>query len=211
MVPSPRPRRISAIRSIFSSSVMALMNPVISRTTGSPPSSSSTSTMLSSAPFDPESGSDAPSLTSNSRVFSIKKRTFSAEIANSGIGALPGPCVPRQRAGWRDDPLRGLTETSIFASEETEMREMPDALDRGQGQNHQNRRTGDDRQHTIYPAAGHQRRNPEIALAHSRFRHRGGPAQNVDPLAGGGDALAPDRGRYRSGQRQGRPLGADLE
>src|SRR5216683_6699015 len=64
---------------------MALMKPVISRATGSPPSSSSTSIILSSAPFDPESGSVAPSLTSNSRVFSIKNPTLSAEIASSGI------------------------------------------------------------------------------------------------------------------------------
>jgi hypothetical protein len=88
MVPSPRPSRISATRSICSSSVMALMKPVISRTTGSSPLSSSTSTILSSAPFDPESGSDTLPLTSNSRVFSIRKPTFSAEMASSGIGAL---------------------------------------------------------------------------------------------------------------------------
>src|SRR5450631_384418 len=78
--------------------------------------------------------------------------------------------------------------------------EAPDALECGQGQNHENRRTGDDRQHPIYPAAGHQRRNPAIALAHSRFRQRGRSSQNVDPFAGGRDALAPDRGRHRPWQ-----------
>src|SRR5665647_3913770 len=63
---------------------------------------------------DPDSGSEFPSLTSNSRIFSIKKPTFSAEMASSGINALLDFGVSHQRAWKRDDPLRGGVETSIF-------------------------------------------------------------------------------------------------
>src|SRR5882757_2531738 len=119
MVPSPRPSRISATRSICSSSVSASMKPVISRTTGSLPLSSSTSIISSSAPLEPESGSDAASLTSNSRAFSIKNPTFSAEIASSGI-ACSSICSPDNArsagmihcAGYRK-PASSAQETSL--------------------------------------------------------------------------------------------------
>ena len=81
-VPSPRPSRIKATRSTCSSSVRALMKPAdLAHLRDRVPLSSSTSIMSSSAPFEPESGSEAASLTSNSRAFSIKNRTFSAEIS----------------------------------------------------------------------------------------------------------------------------------
>jgi hypothetical protein len=44
--------------------------------------------------FDPESRSAGKSLTSNSRAFSIKKLTFSREIASSGMARSLAPGVP---------------------------------------------------------------------------------------------------------------------
>src|SRR3954462_14964509 len=85
MVPPPRPSRIKATRSACSSSDIALMKPVISRTTGSSPLSSNTSIMSSSAALEPDSISLAPSLTSNSRAFSIRTATLSAAIVSSGM------------------------------------------------------------------------------------------------------------------------------
>src|ERR1700694_4766671 len=207
MVPSPRPSRISAIRSTCSSSVMSLTKPVISPATGSSPLSSSTSIILSSAPFDPESGSVAPSLTSYSRVFSIKNPTFSTEMASSGIGTLPqafrAPLTRRParliHCGAERKPasFRPGNQDATKDDEET-----PDALECGQGPDHEDRGTGDGREHPVYPAARRQRRNPQTALARSRFRHRGRPAQDVDPLAGGGDAPAAHCGRYQAWLRQ---------
>src|ERR1700722_16501471 len=187
MPPSPRPSRIRVTRSICSSSVMALMKPVISRTTGSSPLSSSTSIMLSSAPFEPESGSDAPSLTSNSRIFSIRNATFSTETASSGIAALPGLACRVNAQACEMIHCAGTRKPASFTPTKPGHGEAPDDLEGGQGQNHENRRTGDDRQYPLHSAARQQRGNPQITLAHSAFRYRGRPAQNVDPLAGGGD------------------------
>src|ERR1700692_716511 len=154
------------------------MKPVISRTTGSSPSSSSTSIILSSAPFDPESGSEAPSFASNSRGFSIRKPTFSVEIVNSGMLH----CSLAARCAWPDNAqaremihCARVRKPASFAPRNEGYRDQgkkPDALEHWQGQNHENRRTGNGGQHAIHPTARHQRGNPQTALADSRFRDR---------------------------------------
>src|ERR1700749_4550237 len=53
------------------------------------PGSSSTSTIMSSAPFDPESGSQSSSLASNMRASMIPWRTFSGLIPN----IVPSCCL----------------------------------------------------------------------------------------------------------------------
>ena len=75
--------------------------------------------MSSSAPLEPESGSELPSLTSNSRVFSIKNPTFSAEMASSGIARSS---LSRFRTNAQAGEMihcAGAAETSIFRPNKT--------------------------------------------------------------------------------------------
>src|SRR5439155_26947189 len=144
------------------SSLSASMKPAISRATGSRASSSSTSIMSSSAALDPESGSDALSLTSNCRAFSIRKPTFSGEIVSSGIAcSSSGHNAERRQMIHCAGTWKPASFPEYRAAEE-----MPDALERGQGQDHQGHRNGDGRQHPFHIAARDQRGNPETAVAH---------------------------------------------
>ena len=81
---------------------------------------SSTSIMSSSAPFDPESGSEAPSLTSNSLRLLDQKADFLGEIVSSGIASLLLSRYRNNAECSRDDPLRRPAETSIFRRQQTQ-------------------------------------------------------------------------------------------